>query len=355
MQFKGKRAYRMKHFNIVAVLVALVLTLMSCARNMDDVYIEKSAAPEAAVSAEVSATSTGSGASPAVPDEAGARVTDGSEETPEADEAFESTSVVQTTSPSPSTAVSPSRESGTVPSTSAERSDVTAVSPTPQPSPSSSAPQPTPSPTDSGQPPLLTTLVAKAGYRFEDFNFSQLVLVAAGDTGYATLYCYDKGDDGLWKLSADIGAVDGFVGRNGVRGNKQEGDGTTPTGLYSLGYAFGNSPKPETALEYRPVTTESYWVDDPGSLYYNQWVEGKDEADWTSAEHLADNVKTYAYAVVVNYNMAPDTVVGAGSAVFLHCKTQPTSGCIAAPTDNILKILKWLKPADNPHMLILQG
>lgn len=105
-------------------------------------------------------------------------------------------------------------------------------------------------------------------------------------------------------------------------------------------------------MTWRAVTEASYWVDDPASNYYNQWVEGVDGADWDSAEDLSGMPKNYAYAVVVEYN-TDNTIAGKGSAIFLHCKTDPTSGCIAAPQEAILKILKWLSEEKNPGMLIV--
>lgn len=201
------------------------------------------------------------------------------------------------------------------------------------------------------QPPLLTQLVQKAGLSFDDFPFSQLVLVAA-DGSRAMIYCYNKSDAGLWQLDESTGYINGYIGRNGVSFEKREGDDATPAGLFNLSYAFGNRAKPSTGMEYREITKQSYWVDDPNSIYYNQWVEGTADADWSSAEHLSENINTYAYAVVVEYNTAPNTVAGNGSAIFLHCKNEPTSGCIAVSEEAILKILKWLSPDKSPSMLI---
>ncbi len=201
------------------------------------------------------------------------------------------------------------------------------------------------------QPPLLTEMVEKAGLSFDDITFSQLVLVAA-EGATADIYCYDKNDDGLWELYDNTGHIKGYVGRNGVSTDKREGDGRAPAGLFSLGYAFGNNAKPETGMMWQEVTKDTYWVDDPDSKYYNQWVEGTADADWDSAEHLSASPKSYAYAVVVEYN-TENTVPGKGSAVFLHCKNEPTSGCVAAPQEEILRILKWLSEDRNPGMLIV--
>ncbi len=201
------------------------------------------------------------------------------------------------------------------------------------------------------QPPLLSQKVEAAGLTFDVIPYSQLILVAA-EGSKATLYCYDRDDNGLWMLNRDVGTIKGYVGKNGISADKREGDGYTPAGLFGLGYAFGNSAKPETGMTWRAVTKDSYWVDDPDSTYYNQWVEGRDGADWDSAEALSALSKLYAYAVVVEYN-TQSIVAGKGSAIFLHCKTEPTTGCIAAPQEAILKIIRWLSEDKAPGMLIV--
>ena len=209
-----------------------------------------------------------------------------------------------------------------------------------------------PTPESGGQPPVLSQYVKAAGLSFDDFDFSQLVLVTA-DASQADIYCYDKDDNGLWELNEELGYIVGYAGRNGVSTDKREGDGCTPGGLYSLGFAFGNKPEPTTGLEYRAVTEDDYWVDDPNSIYYNQWVEGTDGADWTSSEHLAVNVVSYAYAVVIEYNMSPDTIAGKGSAIFIHVGNKPTSGCVTMTEENLLGMLKWLASDQNPSVLIV--
>ncbi|SMC83020.1 L,D-peptidoglycan transpeptidase YkuD, ErfK/YbiS/YcfS/YnhG family [Papillibacter cinnamivorans DSM 12816] len=199
-----------------------------------------------------------------------------------------------------------------------------------------------------GQPPLLSRLADSMGLSFEDMTFGQVILAAA-DGSDAKIYCYDKNSDGIWSLRYSF---DGHLGQNGVTEDKREGDKCTPAGLFRLGFAFGNSPKPETELEYRPVTENVYWVDDPSSVFYNQWVEGTERQDWSSAEHLSEYPKSYAYALVIEYNYYPDTVAGAGSAIFLHCGSKSGHGCICVGEDDMLEILRWLSPQEDPHILI---
>ncbi len=203
---------------------------------------------------------------------------------------------------------------------------------------------------NTAQPSLPAKVVTDMGTAFDAVDFSQLILVLAhGSSAY--LRCYDKVVATQWRLREALGVIAGFVGRNGVTASKKEGDGCTPVGLFKLGHAFGIKEKPDTKAAYRSITENSYWVDDTHSCYYNTWFEGQQNDGWSSAEHLADYPREYAYAVVVEYNTA-ERLPGKGSAVFLHCGNRPTAGCVAIPEPALLNILKWLDPEKAPGILI---
>ena len=143
----------------------------------------------------------------------------------------------------------------------------------------------------------------------------------------------------------------GVVGKNGVSSESREGDYRTPKGLFSLGFAFGIEKLEGLSIEYRQINSRCYWVDDPESKYYNQWMES-DAIRWNSAEHLADYPTAYHYAVAINYNMNP-VVPYAGSAIFLHCQTGSyTAGCVAVPKKDMITILHWLDAEKIPMILI---
>lgn len=165
---------------------------------------------------------------------------------------------------------------------------------------------------------------------------SQYILVRSSGSA-AKVYMLEQLTKGKWK---QLLGTSGFIGRNGVTNNKKEGDGKTPKGTYSFGRAFGVKKNPGTLLTYTKVNSSHYWVDDPSSKYYNQFVSTKNVTkDWYSAEHLIDYSTAYAYAVAVNYNV--ECVPGKGSAIFLHCQTgRPTAGCIAVSKKMMVKILK---------------
>ena len=199
------------------------------------------------------------------------------------------------------------------------------------------------------QPPELLELMEQAGAELGQIEGGQLIAVSS-EGAAAQLWGYELLENGQWQLT--LGPASGHVGKNGVAADKREGDKKTPAGLFPLTRAFGIRPDPGSTLPYRQVTADSYWVDDPASRFYNPWVEGTEERDWSSAEHLADYDAQYAYAVVVDYNVEP-VVPGGGSAIFLHCGTRPTAGCISVPEEDLLAFLKWLEPDRQPVIVIV--
>ena len=197
-------------------------------------------------------------------------------------------------------------------------------------------------------PEEMTALLAEAGYELSDIGGSQLIIVKS--TGNEAEICaYDLNEDLVWSKLAPTAS--GFVGRNGVSRDKREGDKKSPAGLFPLPSAFGNQPDPGCKLPYRQSTKNSYWVDDPNSRFYNQWVEDDGNRDWKSAEHISAVGRAYNYAAVIGYNLDP-IVPGAGSAIFLHIGSSPTAGCVALPEDRLMEILLWLDPEKSPEILI---
>ncbi|MGN1250796.1 MAG: L,D-transpeptidase family protein [Candidatus Spyradocola sp.] len=253
-------------------------------------------------------------------------------------------SAAQTAAPTPTA----SPISTAVPTTPAPTAALEPETPAPTPE-ASQTPAPTLSPTvQPEQPPLLEHLAKEHGISLEKLTCEQLVLVAASGS-YCRLYAYERGSDGIWVKTL---GTSGRVGKNGVSDEKREGDKKTPAGLYALGFAFGHDDSPNPDYPYRAITSDSYWVDDPDSSHYNQWVEGTADKDWSSAENLGRIKTEYALAVVVEYNYGSSTVPGKGSAIFLHVGSESTSGCIAIPKSDLKSLIKWLDDSKSPHILI---
>ncbi|OGX10173.1 MAG: hypothetical protein A2Y05_04450 [Omnitrophica WOR_2 bacterium GWA2_53_43] len=151
-----------------------------------------------------------------------------------------------------------------------------------------------------------------------------------------------------------INPVKAVIGRKGLAptGEKREGDGRTPSGVFALRRAFGYEEEVPTGLVYQRVTDRDFWIDAPGSLQYNQWVAG--DVPRVSHEVLRRRDNLYKYAVVIEYNANP-VVPGMGSAIFLHVwrgAGQPTAGCVAMSEAGILRFLQWLDARRNPVILL---
>ena len=168
-----------------------------------------------------------------------------------------------------------------------------------------------------------------------------------------TLYTLEKHND-KWQEAFE--PFDAVIGRNGFAptGEKREGDGKTPSGIYPLKMAFGYNPTMKTRMPYRQALANDIWIDDQNAEDYNLWVK-KSETRATSYEMMKRDDDLYKYGIVIEYNTDP-VIKGNGSAIFLHVwkgEGIPTAGCVAISEENIIKILGWLDPAASP--LIITG
>lgn len=176
----------------------------------------------------------------------------------------------------------------------------------------------------------------------------QVVLVKAAGSGSTTaaVSLWAKRSDGWHPVR---GYVTARVGRNGLTSTKREGDGKTPMGIFPVGIGFGWYSNPGTRLNWRVANSNSRWVDDSTSAYYNQWMQAPADGRWVSAERL--RISPYTYAIEVGYNRAGQP--GKGSAIFMHLPTSgATSGCIATDKDTVVATLKWLNPTQHPVFVI---
>jgi L,D-peptidoglycan transpeptidase YkuD (ErfK/YbiS/YcfS/YnhG family) len=179
----------------------------------------------------------------------------------------------------------------------------------------------------------------------------QLITVTAASYGttYATLRAY-RMSGGKW--IEVFGPWTARVGYNGVArpGKKREGDGKTPSGSYGFSFFFGVDAAQHFAFPFRHAYAYDYWDDDQASPRYNEWVDAKTANPGAHPEPM-HNVPAYDYAAVIAYNTA--RVPGLGSAIFLHVGTGgSTAGCVSLPKAELMKVLGWLTPADDPRITI---
>ena len=162
-----------------------------------------------------------------------------------------------------------------------------------------------------------------------------------------------------------VGSAPARFGYNGLSDRRLEGDGTTPTGIYSLPLAFGIRPNPGTRLHWHHVDAHSWWDENSVTSRYNTWYENcPSTICWKattrsahSSEHLADYPVQYAYAAFIGFNAGTKKVVAparpSGSGIFLHVNgTGYTAGCVSIPRADLIALLKWLNPAARPHIAI---
>ncbi|MBV9654414.1 MAG: L,D-transpeptidase family protein [Acetobacteraceae bacterium] len=130
-------------------------------------------------------------------------------------------------------------------------------------------------------------------------------------------------------------------GRGGVRGDKREGDGATPSGLLPLRrvlYRADREPVPACAVPAEPIAPADGWCDDPAETAYNRPVvrpfSGRHETLWREDD-------LYDLLGVLGWNDAP-VRPGRGSAIFLHVARPdfaPTEGCIALALPDLRRVL----------------
>ncbi|HLI74640.1 MAG TPA: L,D-transpeptidase family protein [Acidimicrobiales bacterium] len=232
----------------------------------------------------------------------------------------------------------------TTTATAPEATTATTAAPASPVTPATTAP---PAPPPTAPAPLLVTRLAGVG------DAAQVVAVVASGYGttVATLTAYQRQSGGWQQVFGPWTAELGYHGF-APPGQKAEGDGRTPTGSFGFGFFFGVDADPGVHFPFRPVTGNNIvWDDDPQSPLYNQWVDDTSANPGANPEPM-DNTPAYDYGAVIAYNTSP-VVPGAGSAIFLHVSTGgPTAGCVSIPVDELLQVLRWLDPAQQPRIVM---
>lgn len=155
-----------------------------------------------------------------------------------------------------------------------------------------------------------------------------------------------------WEQQGETVAA--LVGRNGIAppGEKREGDGRTPGGVFPLERSFGYEPF-GAGLPFIPATTDTIWIDDPKSPSYNR-LSTREEGAGFSFEEMLRPDDLYRYGIVVEYN-TKEPVPGLGSAIFFHVQGGPdraTAGCVAAAQEEIVALARRLDPEKKPVTVI---
>jgi L,D-peptidoglycan transpeptidase YkuD (ErfK/YbiS/YcfS/YnhG family) len=131
------------------------------------------------------------------------------------------------------------------------------------------------------------------------------------------------------------------LGFGGVRTDKREGDGGTPTGLLPLRSVLYRADRlvvPQSAVPVRALTPADGWCDDTAHPAYNRSVQLPLNA---RAEALWRDDASYDIVGVLGWNDDP-VEAGLGSAIFLHVARidfAPTEGCVALSLNDLRHVL----------------
>jgi L,D-peptidoglycan transpeptidase YkuD (ErfK/YbiS/YcfS/YnhG family) len=131
-------------------------------------------------------------------------------------------------------------------------------------------------------------------------------------------------------------------GYGGIKKNKKEGDGVSPSGIYNLIKIYFRKDKIskiQSVLKKIAIKKNMVWCDDSNSRFYNtqSYLSKK-----FSYERLYRKDNIYDIVVVIGYNLSPIRK-NKGSAIFLHIAKKTysaTKGCIAIKKKDLLFILK---------------
>ena len=183
----------------------------------------------------------------------------------------------------------------------------------------------------------------------------QLITVEAATTRttYATARIWRR-DGACWVAAGR--PYPARVGRNGLRVNRHEGDGTTPIGTFPIGPTmYGDGPNPGVRFRYVRLRCGDWWVEDPRSPDYNRFQRigcGVRPPFRVATPDMSKSPRAYVHLAVVEFNMHP-TVPGRGSGIFLHAQTGgPTNGCISLRRGDLVHVLRWLAPSPAPWIAI---
>ena len=147
-----------------------------------------------------------------------------------------------------------------------------------------------------------------------------------------------------------------WLGQRGVSERKREGDRTTPAGAFGfLPTMYGIAASPGVRYRYHRIVCGDWWVEDPRSPSYNRFRHvpcGSKPPFRVKSEDMSHSPTAYRYLAVIAYNTSP-VVPGRGSGIFLHVSTgRPTLGCVSLPRARLVAVLRWLRPASKPLIVI---
>jgi len=144
---------------------------------------------------------------------------------------------------------------------------------------------------------------------------------------------------------------------------KKESDGRAPSGVFSLGGAYGYAPniQRKPGLPYHQVTAYDLWVEDPTSRDYNRHLKlppwRDDLSDWEKKQQMKQDDPAHSLKLFIAHNAGERILPGAGSAIFFHIwrdnGARSSSGCTVMPEADLKTLIAWVDPAQKPLYVLL--
>ena len=141
--------------------------------------------------------------------------------------------------------------------------------------------------------------------------------------------------------------------------SKREKDRRAPAGCFRIGMLFGYAAKAPAGVvnPYYQVTARDCWIDDPAHPAYNRHivVDPANPPPWYAKQRMKLGDFAYEFLLEVRHNADPP-VAGHGSAIFFHIRrgvSTPTHGCTTMARPDLVRLLQSLRPALQPHYVLL--
>ena len=218
---------------------------------------------------------------------------------------------------------------------------------------------------------LLALLAAALPASALDSSIQQLIVSVSPDwdSHNGRLQLFERAGKG-WRAVGEPWAVlygsNGLVWGRGVLGTEEPGghkaerDKRAPAGVFKIGtiYTYDSTLPEGSDFRFHTVNNADAWVDDVTSPDYNKHVAIPDPANpppWFEKAKMRHGDFAYRWLVEIRHNSDPP-VAGDGSAIFFHIRRgvdRPTAGCTTMAEANLVKLIRWLRAAKNPHYALL--
>ena len=147
-------------------------------------------------------------------------------------------------------------------------------------------------------------------------------------------------------------------GQQGIP-SKQEKDGRAPAGCFRIGKLYGYAAAAPTGatIPFDQVTARDCWIDDISHPAYNKHVEvdTNNLPPWYAKQRMRLGDFAYEWLMEIRHNSDPPKP-GAGSAIFFHIRRgqdSPTAGCTTMAKEQLVGLIKWIKPEAQPLYVLL--